>query len=125
MKAIRKSDGKIIEVRLFDFDSEVGKMEFIDRDNYKYPRADLDFNLPEEKEYAVIEGWVARDEYNANYHDDKASVNLFASKPERDYYDDNDLVKGFWYDASGESRCISLPVGDVSLPHMGIRAFES
>lgn len=58
MKAIRKSDGKVIEVRGWRGASEV---VYSDLDmNRFYQASELDF-LPE-KETAVLEGYVARDE---------------------------------------------------------------
>ena len=61
MKAKRKSDGAIIDVRLYDIDTSTGKFIFIDDStNTHYNKADLDFNVEETKE-VTIDGWVARD----------------------------------------------------------------
>ena len=59
MKAIRKSDGKIIEVEEWIGSSDV--IYSTPDMNEFYQSSDLDFNLPSEQESAVIEGWVARD----------------------------------------------------------------
>lgn len=57
VKAIRKSDGKQIEVREWRGASDV-VYATLDMNEF-YQESDLDF-LPE-KETAVLEGWVARD----------------------------------------------------------------
>lgn len=55
MKAIRKSDRKIVEVeKTVTYNATWRDYERI------YDESDLDFNLPEEKA-EVIEGWVVRD----------------------------------------------------------------
>lgn len=51
MKAIRKSDGKVIEVE---------PQRFMEQDGSMYAPSDLDLNV-EESEEATIDGWVARD----------------------------------------------------------------
>ncbi len=59
MKAIRKSDGKVIEVREWRGASDV---VYSDLDmNRFYQASDLDFNV-EEAEEVTIDGWVAIDE---------------------------------------------------------------
>ncbi len=59
MKAVRKSDGKVIEVREWRGASDV---VYSDPDmNRIYQASDLDFNV-EEAEEVTIDGWVARDE---------------------------------------------------------------
>lgn len=59
MKAIRKSDGKVIEVREWRGASDV---VYSDLDmNRFYQASELDFNV-EEAEEVTIDGWVARDE---------------------------------------------------------------
>ena len=73
MKAIRKSDGAIIDVRLYDVDTATGKFIFTDDStNTHYNKADLDFNV-EEAEEVTIDGWVARDRLNNALflHDEK------------------------------------------------------
>lgn len=52
MKAIRKSDGKVIEVK---------PQRFMEHDGSMYAPSELDFNV-EELEEVTIDGWVARDE---------------------------------------------------------------
>lgn len=55
MKAIRKSDGKVIEVE---------PQRFMEQDGSMYAPSELDFNVEEaeQTESAVTSGWVARDE---------------------------------------------------------------
>ena len=52
MKAIRKSDGKVIEVE---------PQRFMEHDGSMYAPSELDFNV-EEAEEVTIDGWVARDD---------------------------------------------------------------
>lgn len=82
MKAIRKSDGKVIEVTpvIFGYSS----------DNAHYHPFELDFNA-EESEEVTIDGWVARDE------DDKAY--LHSIRPERGFDDDRNV--GVWGNCVG------------------------
>lgn len=88
MKARRKSDSKIIEVRELRGASDV---IYSSPDmNHFYPASDLDFNLDAEE--AVIQGWVARD---WNCH-----LNLFTHKPIR-----NPEIR--WWE--GENVGMSLP----------------
>lgn len=75
MKAIRKSDGMVIDVDVYDeqvsWVSQV-KTTYVDIDHTElYQESDLDF-LPE-KETAVQEGWIARDRLNNALflHDEK------------------------------------------------------
>jgi len=87
MKARRKSDGKQIEVtRAFG--------GYYESDGELYSKADLDF-LPE-KETAVLEGWVARD--NGGF------ISLFSYRPDRVIKED----LGFW-EHGDESHEIDLP----------------
>lgn len=74
MKAIRKSDGKVIEVREWRGASDV---VYSDPDmNRFYQASDLDFNM-EEAEEVTIDGWVAIDEaYDACF--------LHTSKPHQE-----------------------------------------
>lgn len=58
MKAIRKSDGQVIEVKEWRGSSDV-IYSTLDMNEF-YQASDLDFNLPEEKVSEVIEGWMAR-----------------------------------------------------------------
>lgn len=95
MFAKRKSDGKIIEVREWRGASDV-VYSTLDMNEF-YQDADLDL-LPE-KETAVIEGFVARDE--------EGYISLFPDKPERDMYDCNDVTYGFWDETNGHH--IELP----------------
>lgn len=57
MKAIRKSDGKVIEVTE---KSSWNKEKIYTADGIFYRKEDLDFNV-EEAEEVTIDGWVARD----------------------------------------------------------------
>lgn len=80
MKARRKSDGKIIEVREWRGASDV-VYSTLDMNEF-YQASDLDF-LPE-KETAVLEGWVARDSDGDFY--------FYDHKPVRDE-EDMDFVE--------------------------------
>lgn len=75
----RKSDGKQIEVREWRGASDV-VYSTLDMNEF-YQESDLDF-LPE-KETAVLEGWVARDE--------AGGAALYHSIPKRDY-----IFSGVW-----------------------------
>lgn len=87
MRAIRKSDGKQIEVtRAFG--------GYYESDGELYSKADLDFLT--EKETAVLEVFVARDE--------DGFISLYQNKPTRDEYD----CRKFWHDDNSESH-IELP----------------
>lgn len=77
MKAKRKSDGKIIEVREWRGASNV-VYSTLDMNEF-YQESDLDF-LPE-KETAVLEGWICKD---GKYFGDGGFLRLFiGSKPYR------------------------------------------
>lgn len=80
MKARRKSDGAIIEVREIDAvlveDSIPFARYFADEKGAIYIETDLDFSLSEPEEEVTIEGWVARDE--------NGMLCVYTSKPERD-----------------------------------------
>lgn len=93
MKAIRKSDGKVIEVE---------PQRFMEQDGSMYAPSDLDFNVEgaEQTESAVTSGWVARDE--------DGFISLFNDKPTRDYCDKNDITYGFWDEANGHH--LELPI---------------
>lgn len=96
MKAIRKSDGAIIDVRLYDVDTAIGKFVFTDDStNTHYNKADLDFNVEEaeQTESAVTSGWVCRDEHSDLYV-------VIGDKPKRTGF-------GFWENESAD--CITLP----------------
>lgn len=69
MKAIRKSDGKVIEVE---------PQRFMEQDGSMYAPSDLDFNVEE----VTINGWVARDKYG--------DICVYENKPTRRY--------DFWFD---------------------------
>lgn len=99
VKAKRKADGEIIDVSSVEYtnvETNV-KSRYCSKDGKMYPLSDLDF-LPE-KETAVLEGFVARDE--------EGYISLFPDKPERDMYDCNDITYGFWDEANGHH--IELP----------------
>lgn len=83
MKAIRKSDGKVIEVE---------PQRFMEQDGSMYAPSDLDFLS--EKETAVLVGWICRDNNSLN-----AQV-LIGDKPKRTGF-------GFWENESAD--CITLP----------------
>ena len=72
MKAIRKTDGKVIEVV---------PQRFMEHDGSMYAPSDLDFNV-EEAEEVTIDGWVARDK--------SGDLFIYARKPERDF------IKSYW-----------------------------
>lgn len=65
MKAIRKSDGKIIEVE---------PQRFMEQNGAMYAPSELDFNVKESEE-VTINGWVARDIIG--------TLCLFIEKPKR------------------------------------------
>lgn len=88
MKAIRKSDGKVIEVREWRGASDV---VYSDPDmNRFYQASELDFNV-EEAEEVTIDGWVARDKDGEIY--------LHRSKPKR--------AINLWYNELPET--VALP----------------
>ena len=66
MKAIRKSDGKVIEVSSLEYtDIETNvKSRYCAADGEMYPLSDLDFSVGEAKEAEgeVLSGWVAMDD---------------------------------------------------------------
>lgn len=90
MKAIRKSDGKQIEVEEWRGTSDVAYYTL--NMNEFYQESDLDF-LPE-KETAVLEGWVARDE--------DGLIHLFDTEPER-------IADCAWATYPGHSLGVRLP----------------
>ncbi|MCZ2855473.1 MAG: hypothetical protein O2U62_00095 [Candidatus Bathyarchaeota archaeon] len=75
VKAKRKADGEIIDVSSVEYTNirTNVKSRYCSKDGKMYPLSDLDF-LPE-KETAVMEGWVARDNFG---------VFLFEGEPTRD-----------------------------------------
>lgn len=84
MKAIRKSDGKVIEVeQATAYDGEIGYWDYENCDSH-YP-SELDFNV-EESEEVTIDGWVARDE--------DGDIYVYKGKPtkEEDYWLDDDAA---------------------------------
>lgn len=83
MKAIRKSDGKVIEVE---------PQRFMEQDGSMYAPSDLD--VLSEKETAVLVGWICRDNNSLN-----AQI-LIGDKPKRTGF-------GFWENESAD--CITLP----------------
>ena len=93
MKARRKSDGEIIEVREWRGASDVVYSE-LDM-NRLYQASDLDFNV--DSEDTVIQGWVCRDKKDN-------ALNLHVEKPYRAHsgYDINDEPD--WW----ESDCASF-----------------
>lgn len=89
MKAIRKSDGKIIEVEIYMLNSRRAKnglWESSYKDNSSglvYEASNLDFsvNKTKEAEGEVLSGWVARDD-GERWHE--RELHLFTrNKPER------------------------------------------
>lgn len=81
MKVIRKTDGKVIEVKEWRGSSDVIYSE-LDMNAF-YQASDLDFSVNETKdaEDAVIRGWVARDD-GERWHE--RELHLFTrNKPER------------------------------------------
>lgn len=93
MKAIRKSDGKVIEVTpvIFGYSS----------DNAHYHPSELDFDV-EETEEVTIDGWVARNKDNSLY--------LFKAEP---WYNS---PRGYWDDHLMSIGCFSIP--SESFPHI-------
>lgn len=86
MKAKRRSDGKIIDVKkctLRALPPMLRDSLFISGPDV-YHASDLDFSL--EKETVVMEGWIARDE------EENGRIYLFQDKPTRN----TDLSYGFW-----------------------------
>lgn len=81
MKARRKSDGEIIEVREWSGSSDVVYPE-PDMNRF-YQASDLDFNVDAD---AVTQGWVARDS--------NSDLFIYNDKPKRDTRWDN---IGIWY----------------------------
>lgn len=112
MKAIRKSDGQVIEVKP-DFGG------YFNHNDELYSRGDLDFNLPSEQESAVIDGWVAVDEMydDAYLHTKKPTI---VSRPFADtgeYYSEwkSDgstylLDKGLFPDMDYESEPLRVKI---------------
>ncbi len=90
MKAIRKSDGKVIEVREW-FSGSDGLYSDPDMNRF-YQASDLDFNV-EKSEEVTIDVWVARDE--------DGEIFFYRDKPIRD--------KSFWYDFFSEGSYFGLP----------------
>ena len=93
MKARIIATGEIINVRkvITNIGDELYEPLRLEWSNVKFKASDLDF-LPE-KETAVMEGFVARDQ--------EGYISLFPDKPERDMYDWNDVTYGFWDEANG------------------------
>lgn len=86
MKARRKSDGEIIEVREWRGASDV---VYSSPDmNQFYQASDLDFNT--DSEDTVIQGWVARDE--------DGSLHLFTESPTLEF--SNVRKEHWWYSES-------------------------
>ncbi len=99
MKAIRKLDGKVIEVREWRGASDV---VYSDPDmNRFYQASELDFNV-EEAEEVTIDGWVARNKDNSLY--------LFKAEP---WYNS---PRGYWDDHLMSIGCFSIP--SESFPHI-------
>lgn len=85
MKARRKSDGEIIEVKKWQGATDVFYATPTMSELYK--ESDLDFTLSEPEEEVMIDGWVARDS--------DGDLGIFAVKPERVRYKDNNK-NGLW-----------------------------
>lgn len=100
MKAIRKSDGKIIEVEIYMLNNrrdKNGLWESSYKDNKSgivYEASELEFNLNAEE--TVISGWVARD--NGGF------ISLFSYLPDRVTKDN----LGFWGHNDGSNE-IDMP----------------
>ena len=92
MKAIRKSDGKVIEVE---------PQRFMEQDGYMYAHSVLDFIVVEAEE-VTIDGWVARNKDNSLY--------LFKAEP---WYNS---PRGYWDDHLMSIGCFSIP--SESFPHI-------
>lgn len=96
MKARRKSDGKIIEVKTYMLNSKRGK-DGSWESSYKdinsglvYESSELLFNLDY---YTVIQGWVARDKGGALF--------IYCHRPKRN------LMKCLW-----EEEIVNVPLTD-------------
>lgn len=99
MKAIRKSDGKVIEVDTTPYfnmktDEEYRRCLF---DGKHYKLSELDFNV-EDAEEVTIDGWVARNNEPCHGYD----LHLFTSKPIRRQ------IMGDWY-GYGETKLDTKP----------------
>ena len=92
MKAIRRTDGKVIEVK---------PQRFMEQDGSMYAPDELDFNV-EETEEVTIDGWVARNKDNSLY--------LFKAEP---WYNS---PRGYWDDHLMSIGCFSIP--SESFPHI-------
>lgn len=91
MKAIRKSDGKVIEVREWFGTSDV---VYSDPDmNRFYQASELDFNVDKSEE-VTVNGWVARNKDNSLY--------IFKAEP---WYNS---PRGYWDDRLTSIGCFSL-----------------
>lgn len=111
MKAKRKSDGKIIEVRYLAITNIY--VEYIDNadDTFKVTKAyhpsDLDFDV-EEAEEVTIDGWVARDKKDN-------ALNLHAEEPYRTQSGYQQGDEPDWW----ESECASfLPLDKGLFPSL-------
>lgn len=93
MKAIRKSDGKVIEVK---------PQRFMEQDGSMYAPSELDFNV-EEAEEVTIDGWVARDEGDVI---GESELYLYSAKPVR---------KGHWFALPEDAECDAAMRLDVGL----------
>ena len=92
MKAIRKSDGKVIEVtKRSSWNGE--KIYTSDGTFYRKVELDFDVEEAEQTESAVIQGWVARNNEPCHGYD----LHLFTSKPIRRQ------IMGDWY-GYGETK---------------------
>ena len=92
MNAIRKSDGKVIEVE---------PQRFMEQDGSMYAPSDLDFNVDAVEE-VTIDGWMARNKDNSLY--------LFKAEP---WYNS---PRGYWDDHLMSIGCFSIP--SESFPHI-------
>lgn len=116
MKAIRKVDGKIIEVEIYMLNSrrdKNGLWESSYKDNRSglvYEASDLDFtaNKAKDADGEVIRGWVARDKKDN-------SLNLHAEEPYRTKSGYQTDDKPDWWD----SECASfLPLDKGLFPDL-------
>ena len=112
MKAIRKSDGKVIEVE---------PQRFMEHDGSMYAPSELDFNVEEaeQAESVMVSGWIAIDEaYDACFlHTSKPHQESQGIADTGDYYTvwESDgktylLDKGFFPDMDSDSEPLEVAI---------------
>ncbi len=107
MKARVRASGKIVEVT-----RNMTNGVYATSDGKCYWDVDLDFNLDPPQLEVTISGWVARDQPNSISK--KGSLHVFHHKPSRDYFDDNDVICGFW----DEDDSPAIPLSESTFPNL-------